>query len=96
MTLLNQYPRQLGESILLLPVDDDTPRGVMVLGLGPTGDLTGTQLSAVTTRGLKEKHMPLIVDLIDEVIGDIENEERLATVRKKVNAMMADFLLFGY
>ena len=27
LTLLNQYPRQLGESVLLAPVDEDTPAG---------------------------------------------------------------------
>jgi len=32
---------------------------------------------AITTRGMKEKHMPLIVELIDEVICDIENEEKI-------------------
>jgi glycine hydroxymethyltransferase len=51
---------------------------------------------AVTTRGLKEKHMPKIVNLIDEVIGDIENEDRILKVRKKVNDLMADFPLFAY
>lgn len=50
---------------------------------------------AVTTRGLKEEHMPVIVDLMDEVISDIENEDKLLTVRKKVNEMMADFPLFA-
>ena len=29
---------------------------------------------AITTRGLKEEHMGIIVDLIDEVISNIENE----------------------
>jgi glycine hydroxymethyltransferase len=29
---------------------------------------------AITTRGLKEQHMPMIVDLIDEVISNIDNE----------------------
>ena len=52
LSLLNQYPRNIGEYLLLTPVDEDTPRGVLVLGLGPTGELTGTQLSAVMTRGL--------------------------------------------
>jgi glycine hydroxymethyltransferase len=51
---------------------------------------------AITTRGMKEQHMPLIVDLIDEVIGDIENEERIRKVAKKVNEMMAEFPLFAY
>jgi glycine hydroxymethyltransferase len=51
---------------------------------------------AVTTRGLKEKHMPVIVDLIDEVIGDITNEDKIAKIGKKVNEMMKDFPLFAY
>jgi glycine hydroxymethyltransferase len=51
---------------------------------------------AITTRGLTEKHMPLIVDLIDEVISDIENETKIAHVAKKVNEMMKEFPLFAY
>jgi len=51
---------------------------------------------AITTRGLKENHMPVIVDLIDEVISDIENETRIAQVAKKVNEMMKEFPLFAY
>lgn len=50
---------------------------------------------AITTRGLKEEHMAPIVDLIDEVISNIENEEVLASVRKRVNEMMKDFPLFA-
>jgi glycine hydroxymethyltransferase len=51
---------------------------------------------AITTRGLKEKHMPLIVDLIDDVISDIENEELILKTGKKVNEMMKEFPLFAY
>lgn len=51
---------------------------------------------AITTRGLKENHMPIIVDLIDDVISHIEDENKLASVRKKVNEMMAEFPLFAY
>ncbi len=51
---------------------------------------------AITTRGMKEKHMPVIVDLIDEVIGDIENQDKILKVRKKVNEMMKEFPLFAY
>jgi glycine hydroxymethyltransferase len=50
---------------------------------------------AVTTRGLKENHMPLIVDLIDEVIHSFDNEKVIASVRKRVNAMMDGFPLFA-
>jgi glycine hydroxymethyltransferase len=51
---------------------------------------------AITTRGLKTKHMAGIVDLIDEVIRNIESEEVILKVRKKVNEMMAEFPLFAY
>jgi len=51
---------------------------------------------AITTRGLKEKHMPLIVELMDEVISDIENEDKIVKTRKKVNEMMKEFPLFAY
>lgn len=51
---------------------------------------------AVTTRGLKEAHMPLIVDMIDEVISNIDNEATIAAVRKKVNDLMHGFPLFAW
>lgn len=51
---------------------------------------------AITTRGLKEHHMPLIVDLIDEVISDIENEDKIEKTGKRVNEMMKEFPLFAY
>jgi glycine hydroxymethyltransferase len=50
---------------------------------------------AITTRGMKEKHMVKIVNLIDEVISDIENESKILKVRKKVNEMMSEFPLFA-
>ena len=51
---------------------------------------------AITTRGLKEVHMAPIVDFIDEVIGNLENEAVLNSVRKKVNEMMSEFPLFAH
>ncbi|MBN1650129.1 MAG: serine hydroxymethyltransferase [Bacteroidales bacterium] len=51
---------------------------------------------AITTRGLKEEHMPLIVDLIDEVISNVESEEVIESVKKRVNTLMKDFPLFKW
>jgi len=51
---------------------------------------------AITTRGLKEEHMPIIVDLMDEVISDIENEKVIESVKARVHKMMKDFPLFAY
>lgn len=50
---------------------------------------------AITTRGLKEEHMGLIVDLIDEVISNIENDTVIARVGEKVIKMMKSFPLFS-
>jgi glycine hydroxymethyltransferase len=51
---------------------------------------------AVTTRGLKEKDMEQIVDLIDEVISNIDNEEVISRVGEKVIDMMKSFPLFAW
>jgi len=50
---------------------------------------------AITTRGLKEKHIVEIVDMIDEVIMDIENEKVITAVRERANDLVKDFPLFG-
>ena len=50
---------------------------------------------AITTRGLMEAHMDIIVDLIDEVISNIENEEVIKKVGRKVIEMMKPFPLFA-
>ncbi len=50
---------------------------------------------AITTRGLKEEHMPVIVDLIDKVINNIDNEEMTESVRHEVNELMSGFSLFA-
>ena len=50
---------------------------------------------AITTRGMKEEHMGVIVDLIDEVISNIENESVIAGVGEKVVKMMESFPLFS-
>jgi glycine hydroxymethyltransferase len=50
---------------------------------------------AVTTRGLKEDHMGIIVDMIDEVISNIENEAVIKRVGDRVVNMMESFPLFS-
>lgn len=52
--------------------------------------------AALTTRGLKEDKMPVIVELIDRVLSDITNENEIAKVKNEVNAMMKDLPLFNW
>lgn len=51
---------------------------------------------AITTRGLKEDKMPIIVELIDRVLHAPEDEANIAAVRKEVNALMKDYPLFAW
>jgi len=50
---------------------------------------------AITTRGLREDHMEIIVNLIDEVISNIDNEIVIKKVGDKVVDMMKSFPLFS-
>lgn len=50
--------------------------------------------AAITTRGLKEKHMEKIVDFIDQVIKNHEDESYLTKVRTKVNELMEKHPLY--
>lgn len=51
---------------------------------------------AITTRGVKEDKMEVIVSLIDRVLHDPENEQNIAAVRTEVNALMANYPLFAW
>jgi glycine hydroxymethyltransferase len=69
----------------MVPFDDKSP-------FVTSGIRIGT--AAITTRGMKEKHMDKIVELIDKVLMNPEDEDTLKDVRKKVNKMMEDFPLY--
>jgi glycine hydroxymethyltransferase len=51
---------------------------------------------AITTRGMKEKDMATIVNLIDEVLQDVDNENVINDVRSRVNKMMESFPMFAW
>lgn len=51
---------------------------------------------AITTRGAKEDLMVTIAEFIEEVLNAPENELVIASVRSRVNAIMADYPLFAY
>lgn len=69
----------------MVPFDDKSP-------FITSGIRVGT--AAITTRGLKEEDMALVVDLLDKVITNFENEEILEAVADKVNDLMSDKPLF--
>ena len=51
---------------------------------------------AMTTRGLKEKDMIKIVELIDEALRKPSDEKHLKAIKRKVNTWMKKFPLFAY
>lgn len=71
----------------MVPFDSRSPFQTSGLRLGTP---------AITTRGLKEEHMPVIVDFIDRVISDINSESTIEKVKKEVVAMMGEFPMFAW
>jgi glycine hydroxymethyltransferase len=71
----------------MVPFDDKSP-------FVTSGIRIGTP--AMTTRGMKERDMPAIVDLIDTVLMNHENDKKIAAVKKQVNKMMKDYELFAW
>ncbi len=64
----------------MVPFDSRTP-------FTTSGIRVGTP--AITSRGLVEKDMETIVDMIDEVLADVENEAVIEKVRNSARALMA-------
>ena len=71
----------------MVPFDDKSP-------FVTSGIRIGT--AAVTTRGLKEKDMGKVVELIDTVLMNSENETKIADVKKEVNKWMKKYKLFAW
>jgi len=51
--------------------------------------------SAITTRGVKENTIPIIVDLIDEAIMNYNDKKILLKVKNEVNSLMRDYPIFA-
>jgi glycine hydroxymethyltransferase len=68
----------------MVPYDDKSP-------FVTSGIRVGT--AAITTRGMKEKHMEATVELIDLVITDPENEPLLKS-KKRVHKLIVGHPLY--
>ena len=71
----------------MVPFDDKSP-------MVTSGIRVGTP--AITTRGITDKEIPLVVELIDEVLMHPDNQQVIKTVKEKVNVMMKKYELFGW
>lgn len=70
----------------MVPFDDKSP-------FVTSGIRIGTP--AITTRGLKEEHMPTIASLIDRVLMNKDDEKIITNARAEVNELMESFELFA-
>ncbi|MEA3505702.1 MAG: serine hydroxymethyltransferase [Bacteroidota bacterium] len=98
--LRTKYPEITGKIVekILVEADITVNKNMVPFDSRSPFQTSGLRVGtpAITTRGLKEEHMEPIVKFIDEVIGNVENEEVIADVRKRVNAMMKQFPHFAY
>jgi len=69
----------------MVPFDDKSPFVTSGIRVG---------VPAITTRGLKENHMPQIVNWLDRVLMDADNEQVIATVKGEVNDFMKGYTLY--
>lgn len=51
---------------------------------------------AVTTRGMKEKDVLIVADLIADVLSDVTNEETLRNTRNRVEEFLKEFPIYRY
>lgn len=70
----------------MVPYDDKSPFITSGIRLGT---------AAITTRGLGEKDMETIADLINEVVTNIKDENTLEQVKQKVHQLMEGRALFN-
>lgn len=68
-----------------VPFDDKSPFVTSGIRVG---------VPAITTRGMKETDMQVVVDLLDKVMMDIDNEKVIEEVRNDVKSLMNGFRLY--
>lgn len=68
-----------------VPFDDKSPFVTSGIRVG---------VPAITTRGMKETDMQVVVEMVDMVLMNLDNEDKITTVRKDVAALMNSFPLY--
>ena len=68
-----------------VPFDDKSPFVTSGIRVG---------VPAITTRGMQEEHMQVVVDLIDKILMHIDDEKIIASVKEEVRSFMLQFPLY--
>ncbi len=69
----------------MIPGDPNPPRITSGIRIGT---------AAITTRGIRQEHLPQIVEWIDEALRYRDNDQKLKQIRKAVNQFMSQFPLY--
>ncbi|HSN59530.1 MAG TPA: serine hydroxymethyltransferase [Ferruginibacter sp.] len=68
-----------------VPYDDKSPFVTSGIRVG---------VAAITTRGMNEAHMQIVVDMIDKVLMNIDDEATILSVKEEVKTFMKQFPLY--
>jgi glycine hydroxymethyltransferase len=68
-----------------VPFDDKSPFVTSGIRIG---------VPAITTRGMKEKDMEAVVELVDRVLMNLDDEKTISCVRNEVKEWMTQFPLY--
>ena len=98
--LRTKFPELTGKKAeqVLVQADITTNKNMVPFDTRSPFQTSGIRVGtpAITTRGLKEAQMEVIVDMIDRVLSDPDNEAVVAQVRGEVQKLMADYPLFAW
>ena len=98
--LRSKYPELTGKVAenALVAADITVNKNMVPFDTRSAFQTSGIRLGtpALTTRGAKEDMMVLIAELIETVLDAPENEEGIASVRGRVNAVMKDCPMFAW
>lgn len=100
LDLRNKFPEMTGKVAekALVSADITANKNMVPFDSRSAFQTSGIRLGtpAITTRGVKEDVIVEIVSLIDEVLTNVDNEAVIASVRGRVNEMMASYPMFAY
>ena len=98
--LRTKFPELTGKVAekVLVAADITTNKNMVPFDSRSAFQTSGIRLGtpAITTRGVKDDMMPFIAEMIETVLNAPEDEKVIATVRRKVNEVMAEYPLFAY
>ena len=98
--LRSKFPEITGKKVenILVKADITINKNMVPFDTRSPFSTSGIRIGtpAITTRGLKEAEMPIIVAMIDEVISNIDNEEVIASVKTRVNELMTERPMFAW